>query len=207
MKMTKLEAFDGNDEKLENIKFYKNNEHVQTSGGDKDVVDTFVCTEDVRVEIRRIRKNVFLVSISFLLIFNAISMLTRLQSSLNRVDGMGVITSSLQNAMKIVSSMFLPKIFINFIGHKWTMTVCFFGMIIYMAANGYAVWATMIPASIIAGISASPMWTAQCSYFTIIAQRYADLTGQKSADVVSRFFGIFFMIFQMCNNIYFMIAC
>ena len=44
-----------------------------------------------------------------------------------------------------------------------------------MAANGYAVWATMVTTSIIVGLAAAPLWTAQCSYFTLVAGRWGDV--------------------------------
>ena len=110
-----------------------------------------------------------------------------------------MITSSVLYASLMISCMFVPKILINLIGHKWTMTVSFSGYIVWMAANGYAVWGTLITASILVGICAAPLWTAQCSYFTIIGRRYAKLTGQKEEAVVTRFFGIFFMFFQLCE--------
>ena len=43
----------------------------------------------------------------------------------------------------------------------------------------YGVWWTMTPASIIVGLCAAPLWTAQCSYFTVEAKRYAVLSGSS----------------------------
>ncbi len=59
----------------------------------------------------------------------------------------------------------------------------------------------MVTASIIVGLAAAPLWTAQCSYFTILAGRYANLNNEKEETVVTRFFGIFFCFFQMCKSI------
>ena len=56
----------------------------------------------------------------------------------------------------------------------------------------------MTPASIIVGLCAAPLWTAQCSYFTLEAGRYSVLSKEKENDVLTRFFGIFFCFFQMC---------
>lgn len=57
----------------------------------------------------------------------------------------------------------------------------------------------MTPASIIVGLCAAPLWTAQCSYFTLEAGRYAALSKETEEAVVTRFFGIFFCFFQMCE--------
>jgi len=154
-------------------------------------------------EKRRVWKNVIVISVSFLLIFNAFQGLSRLQSTLNRVEGLGVITLSILYTTLVISCMFLPKLMIRTLGHRWTIIVSFIGYIIYMAANGYAVWATMITSSVLVGLSAAPLWTAQCSYFIVIAQHYERLTGQSSNAVVARFFGLFFMIFQACKLLLF----
>ena len=155
--------------------------------------------EDVRGEKKKIIKNVILISVSFLCVFTAISGLAQLQSSLHRTNGMGVITISVMNASKLLSSMFLPKIVITLVGHKWTITAGFLGCIVWIAANGYAVWGTMVTASVVVGLCAAPLWTAQCAYFTLVGQRYAALTGQKGSAIVSRFFGLFFMFAQICK--------
>ena len=60
----------------------------------------------------------------------------------------------------------------------------------------------MIPASIYLGLCAAPLWTAQCSYFSKMAARYATITGQEEGAVVSTMFGIFFMFFQFCKSDY-----
>jgi len=102
-------------------------------------------------------------------------------------------------ATLMISCMLLPKLMIRFIGHRWTIVASFVGYIVYMAANGYAVWGTMVPASVLVGLCAAPLWTAQCSYFVVIAQHYQRLTGQHADLVLSRFFGVFFMFFQACE--------
>ena len=65
--------------------------------------------------------------------------------------GMGTICTSVRYVTLVLSCVFVPSLMIRAITHKWTITVSFLGFIIWMAANGYGVWATMIPASIING--------------------------------------------------------
>jgi len=160
----------------------------------KDLTDTYFSK-------RRILKNVLLLGFAFLLDTTPIIGLGRLQSSLHRVDGLGVIASSVLYGSLIVSSMFLPKLLISSIGHKWTTVVCFVGYILWIPANGYAIWATMIPASIIVGLCSAPLWASQLSYITIIAQQYSKLSHETQDAVITRFMGIFFMFFQfgMCG--------
>ena len=60
-----------------------------------------------------------------------------------------------------------------------------------------AVWGTMVPTSIIVGISASPLWTSLSSYITKIAQLEARLTNTSPEIVVTKFFGIFWGVFNI----------
>ena len=69
----------------------------------------------------------------------------------------------------------------------------------FISLYRYAVWWTMAPASVIVGLCAAPLWTAQCSYFTLEGGRYAALSKETETAVVTRFFGIFFCFFQMCE--------
>lgn len=162
-----------------------------------DIYISSMSAEEIKREKKRIFKNILLISVAFLFNFNAFQGLSRLQSSLHRTEGMGVINSSVLYASLVLSCLFVPKILINLIGHKWTIPLSFCGYTLWMAANGYAVWGTMITASIIVGLCAAPLWTAQCSYFTIIGTRYAKLTKEAENAVVTRFFGIFFFFFQL----------
>ena len=73
----------------------------------------------------------------------------------------------------------------------------FLGYISWMTANGYPSWGTLVPTSVLVGLAAAPLWTAQCSYFTLVAGKYARFSGELEEAVVSRFFGIFFFFFQL----------
>lgn len=55
---------------------------------------------------------------------------------------------------------------------------------------------TLIPTSILLGLGAAPLWSAQCTYLTIMGSAEAQKTGKLSKDVVTQCFGIFFLIFQ-----------
>ena len=155
--------------------------------------------QDIKKEKRRIMKNIVLISLCFLFVFNAYNGLARLQSSLHRDGGMGVVNQSVLYGALVISCLFIPRLLISQLGHKWTIPVCFAGYILWMAANGYAVWGTMITTSIIVGFCAAPLWTAQCAYFTKLAGRYCELSGEDLSAVVTRFFGIFFLFFQLCE--------
>ena len=169
------------------------------TGSEKDGEPNDAVRREPVMSTKRIMKNVIVISLVFFLNFTAYSGLSRLQSSLHREDGMGVICQAVVYGTMCLACLFLPKLSITYLGHKWCMTLSLLGYILWMAANGYAVWGTMITASIILGICAATLWTPQCAYFTIVANEYALQTGEREEGILTRFFGIFFCIFQLCE--------
>ncbi|XP_053380264.1 protein unc-93 homolog A-like [Mercenaria mercenaria] len=81
-------------------------------------------------------------------------------------------------------------------GCKSTLAASMFCYVVFIAANMYAVWGTMIPASIIIGTGAATLWAAKCTYLTSIGAWYAKITNSSTAGTISVFFGVFYMIFQ-----------
>ena len=79
---------------------------------------------------------------------------------------------------------------------KWTIVICQFGYLAFIAANLYAKPALMYPASILLGLAGAPLWTSESSYVTQIGIIHAESKGKKSETGVTLFFGIFFAIFQ-----------
>ncbi|XP_023370416.1 protein unc-93 homolog A isoform X2 [Otolemur garnettii] len=55
---------------------------------------------------------------------------------------------------------------------------------------------TLIPTSILLGLGAAPLWSTQCTYLTVMGNESAKKEGKPRKDVVNRYFGIFFLIFQ-----------
>lgn len=144
----------------------------------------------------QIIKNILVVSFGFLFLFTAFQSLSNLQSSLNREKGLGTVGLAIIYGSLVVSCMFLPSFIISHIGCKWTVAFSMLTYILYMVANFYATWGTIIPGAIILGLGAAPLWSAKCTYLTETGTWYAKMTGTTSDDIINRFFGIFFMIFQ-----------
>ena len=46
------------------------------------------------------------------------------------------------------------------------------------------------------GFGAAPLWSSKCAYLTTTAIAYSKSNSQDQDAVITRFFGIFFMIFQ-----------
>lgn len=137
-----------------------------------------------------------MVSLGFLLLFTAYGGLQSLQSSLYSEEGLGVaVLSTLYGAM-LLSSMFLPPLLIRTLGCKWTIVAAMSCYVTFSLGNFYASWYTLVPTSILLGLGAAPLWSAQGTYLTTAGNAYAEKAGQAGRDVVNRYFGIFFLVFQ-----------
>lgn len=145
---------------------------------------------------RSLLKNVLVVSFGFLLLFTAFQSIQNLQSSINSDQGLGTSSLATIYAALVVSCMFVPTYMIRRLGLKYTLVVAVLMYSVYFAANFYPSFGTLIPASIVLGTGGAPLWTAKCAYLTVLGTDYASLTGQAAGDVITRFFGVFFMIFQ-----------
>ena len=151
---------------------------------------------EVKMSKARILKNLLVVSFGFLCLFTSFNSLANLQSSLNKDEGLGVGGLSVTYGAFIVSCMFTPPLIIGRFGCKWTIFGAMLCYILYMGANFYAVWGTIVPSAMILGFGAAPLWSAKCTYLTETATWYAQQTGATVDDIINRFFGVFFMLFQ-----------
>ncbi|XP_064454433.1 protein unc-93 homolog A isoform X2 [Mirounga angustirostris] len=146
--------------------------------------------------MERSLKNVLVVSFGFLLLFTAYGGLQSLQSSLYSEEGLGVTALSTLYGGVLLSSMFLPPLLIKKFGCKWTIVISMCCYVAFSLGNFYASWYTLIPTSILLGLGAAPLWSAQCTYLTITGNTQAEKVGKVGRDVLNQYFGIFFLIFQ-----------
>ncbi|XP_017651967.2 protein unc-93 homolog A-like, partial [Nannospalax galili] len=117
-------------------------------------------------------------------------------SSLYSQNGLGVATLSTLYSAVLLSSMFLPPILIKKCGCKWTIAGSMCCYVAFSLGSFHASWYTLIPTSILLGLGAAPLWSAHCTYLTIMGNSEAQKSGKLSKDVVNQYFGIFFLIFQ-----------
>ncbi|XP_029420371.1 protein unc-93 homolog A isoform X2 [Nannospalax galili] len=157
---------------------------------------TFTGTDTSVHTMERSLKNVLVVSFGFLLLFTAYGGLQNLQSSLYSQNGLGVATLSTLYSAVLLSSMFLPPILIKKCGCKWTIAGSMCCYVAFSLGSFHASWYTLIPTSILLGLGAAPLWSAHCTYLTIMGNSEAQKSGKLSKDVVNQYFGIFFLIFQ-----------
>uniref|UniRef100_A0ABI7ZXX1 Protein unc-93 homolog A n=1 Tax=Felis catus TaxID=9685 RepID=A0ABI7ZXX1_FELCA len=141
-------------------------------------------------------KNVLVVSFGFLLLFTAYGGLQSLQSSLYGEEGLGVTALSTLYGGMLLSSMFLPPLLIKRFGCKWTIVISMCCYVAFSLGNFYASWFTLVPTSILLGLGAAPLWSAQGTYLTIMGNTQAEKAGKVGRDVVNQYFGTFFLIFQ-----------
>lgn len=66
----------------------------------------------------------------------------------------------------------------------------------FIAAQMYAKFYTLIPAALVVGIGAGPLWCSQSVYLKTVAGIYAERESLPPATVLARFFGIFFTLYQ-----------
>lgn len=55
---------------------------------------------------------------------------------------------------------------------------------------------TLVPAGILVGLGAAPMWASKATYLTQVGQVYAKITEQAVDAIIVRFFGFFFLAWQ-----------
>ncbi|XP_006915146.1 protein unc-93 homolog A [Pteropus alecto] len=146
--------------------------------------------------MERTLRNVLVVSLGFLLLFTAYGGLQSLQSSLYSEEGLGVTVLSTLYGAVLLSSMLLPPLLIRTLGCKWTIVASMSCYVAFSLGNFYASWYTLIPTSILLGLGAAPLWSAQGTYLTLMGNVQAEEAGRVARDVVNRYFGIFFLIFQ-----------
>ncbi|XP_054450996.1 protein unc-93 homolog A isoform X1 [Pteronotus mesoamericanus] len=141
-------------------------------------------------------RNVLVVSLGFLLLFTAYGGLQNLQSSLYSEQGLGVAVLSTLYGAVLLSSMLLPPLLIRTLGCKWTIVAAMSCYVTFSLGNFYASWYTLVPTSILLGLGAAPLWSAHCTYLTVAGNAQAEKAGRVAKDVVNRYFGMFFLIFQ-----------
>ena len=139
-------------------------------------------------------KNVLALSVAFFIIQSAYLSLQNLASSLYATGGLGLASLATIYCCYAISCLASPVV-IRYVGTKWTIVVSICCYCLYIAMNFYPVYFTLIPAAIVMGLSAGPLWSAQGTHLTSSAQNLADITGETREAVIGRFNGIFFFFF------------
>ncbi|CAH2048731.1 unnamed protein product, partial [Iphiclides podalirius] len=147
----------------------------------------------------RINRNIFVLGFAFMVHFTAFHGAANLQSSVNSEAGAGTFTLAAIYFSLILSNIFLPAIVIKWLGCKWTVALSFIAYMPFIAAQFYPRLYTLVPAGMMVGFGGGPLWCAKCTYLSVVAEPYAKLSGVKADVLVVRFFGLFFMFYQMAQ--------
>ncbi|XP_004932254.2 UNC93-like protein [Bombyx mandarina] len=147
----------------------------------------------------RINRNVFVLGFAFMIHFTAFHGTANLQSSVNSDDGAGTFTLAAIYFSLILSNILLPAVVIKWLGCKWTVSMSFITYMPFIAAQFYPKLYTLIPAGMMVGFGGGPLWCAKCTYLSVISEPYSKLSGIPAEVLVVRFFGLFFMFYQMAQ--------
>lgn len=87
------------------------------------------------------------------------------------------------------------------LGCKWTIALSFITYMPFIIAQFYPRMWTLVPGGAAVGLGGGPLWCAKCTYLTVIAEAYSTLIGseKKTDAMVVRFFGMFFLFYQMAQ--------
>lgn len=88
---------------------------------------------------------------------------------------------------------------ISWLGCKWTMSLAILTYVPFIAAQFYPRFYTMIPGGLMVGLGGGPLWCAKCTYLTVVSEAYASISDLAADVLVTRFFGLFFMFYQMAQ--------
>lgn len=152
--------------------------------------------QELRAFRRSTYKNLTVMSLGFLFLFTAFQALQNLQSSIHDDKQMGWWSLCLIYLSLLISCMFVPPLVISKLGAKYTVMLSMVGYVLFTVANFYPRRWTLFPASIILGFCGAPLWAAKCSYVTTKGIKYGKATGKNEDNVITNFFGLFFLIFQ-----------
>ena len=142
---------------------------------------------------RAIYINLCVLCVVWFFIFSPYMALEVLQSSLNPQAGLGVTAISILYTTKIVSSFFGPLI-IHKLTAKWTLVIGWVCHTLFVAANYYPSWWTLVTAGVLVGATVGPIWICNGVYITTMASEMAELSGKQNEAVLSKFYGIFGLV-------------
>lgn len=118
---------------------------------EKNEEETFEIPETIVVEYSKtslIRSFIF-ISLSWLLLFTAYFSLVSLQSSINSDANLGTLSLSSTYIGLIIGSTFVPKLLHHFFSLKWSIVFSQIAYFIYILANIYPRWITLLPGNFI----------------------------------------------------------
>jgi len=152
-------------------------------------------------------KNLYMLSIVFLLLIGVHHGLVGIQTTLNA--DRGLVTLAVENTMFVCSVMVAPAV-IWLLGIRNTMLVACVLQVGYVTANYLRSYYTLVPGAVVGGLSLGIVWVTANLYLAITATNLAATINVKPTIAIGRFNGIFYtfvslslMIGNTISSVYF----
>jgi cation transport ATPase len=138
---------------------------------------------------RRVYKNLIAISLAMLFHNSSQSGLQSLQTSYNS-QTLSIVSLVSSSAASSISSFFIPVIGFKLLGFKWTAIVAQFISISYVIANYFPSYYTLIPASIIHGLTDVTLMILRSSLVAALAKQYSNFSTRRPELTLIKFFAI-----------------
>ena len=139
-------------------------------------------------------KNIYMLSIVFVLLIGAHHGLVGIQTTLNADHGL--VTLAVENTLFVCSVVLAPAV-IWLLGIRNTMVVATVLQVGYVASNYLRSYYTLIPGAVIGGFSLGIVWVTANLYLAITATNLSATVNVKPTVVIGRFNGIFYMFVSL----------
>ncbi|KAL2650261.1 hypothetical protein R1flu_018389 [Riccia fluitans] len=144
-------------------------------------------------------RDLHMLSLCFLLVFLAYGATQNLESSLFTDKGLGSTSLGVLYLSLTIFSFGAPIVVMRF-GSKKALLFGLSGYWIFIAANLFPSWYTLIPASVYLGFTAAILWVAEGTYITFAAKNHAAICNIPEATALGRFNGEFWGAFS-CHQV------
>lgn len=131
-------------------------------------------------------KNLLGVCLSFVLSYASFIGIITIQSSINASDGLGLASSAVIFAVKMVTVPLMPAV-VQLLGSKLALCVGYCLLFLYAPVNYYPRWFTLIPGAVLAGLADGPVWVSLQVHTVQTARKYAGITKTNPDHIVAAF--------------------
>ena len=144
---------------------------------------------------RKIIKTLIHLSFVYFCIFTSYRCLESIQSSLNFEEGRGTVSLSVLYSAYGLSCLSIGPIAVSVSKPKWTLVIGCVVHTLYVLANIWPFWPTLVTASIALGIVSSFVWITNGIYITNLALEYSRHSKHTYSTILSKFLGIFYFVY------------
>ncbi|KAJ9588086.1 hypothetical protein L9F63_018537, partial [Diploptera punctata] len=146
--------------------------------------------------ILKIYKNVIMVGLVYTLLGTIKDGITNIQSSINSESSMGTAGLIALYAGVILSNTFLSTAVLRWLGTKWTLFWMIMLSLPSIAFQYRAKFYLLVPASLVAGLSAGPISIAINTYITMSAESHAHVRELSTDILLPKLYGILLLMKQ-----------